>query len=181
MCSTYPTVFTKQPSRLAIYGTCSLILYILLLQLIVKYILITMYADDNEEGETASFQSGTPQGNLQSLNHQIFNLQGYVGYSTSGRDPSQVLYGKILPHSASMAMREMKFSLLEIAGGTFAIYSLLCRRIGITPFGEQQVYGKSSMVELKAQVQPSPARRPTVKARANSMETSQQHQPTLRR
>lgn len=55
-CSTYPTVFTRQPSQLAIYGTCSLIVYILMLQLIVKYILITMYADDNEEGRLLAFK-----------------------------------------------------------------------------------------------------------------------------
>ena len=30
------------------------------------------------------------------------------------------------------------------AGGTFAIYSLLCRRVGITPFVEHQVYRKSA-------------------------------------
>lgn len=67
VCSTYPTVFTKQPSRLAIYGSCSLILYIVLLQLIVKYILITLYADDNEEGMTGKTQRHNSSQTLISL------------------------------------------------------------------------------------------------------------------
>ena len=33
------------------------------------------------------------------------------------------------------------------AGGTFAIYSLLSRKIGITPFGEVQKFGNSEEAE----------------------------------
>lgn len=51
-CSTYPTVFSSKPSELAIYGSISLIVYILLAEVLLKYLLITLYADDKDEGKT---------------------------------------------------------------------------------------------------------------------------------
>jgi hypothetical protein len=138
----YQAVFTQQPSAEQILSSCSCFVWTITLIVLVKYVGIILRFDDNGEGERPEAQQGRGRGETAALNRQ-------AALAAAGDEQAALAAARscVLPAPApcqppacsGLTARPSSFhppSPPPIAGGTFALYSLICRAAGFGPFGE---------------------------------------------
>jgi hypothetical protein len=139
------------PAKEDVLGVASLIFWILTLVVLVKYVLILLRADDSGEGRCYSRTcrrlpagDSCPASSCCSMTsgacaHHTQCFNQHASQATQHRHCTAV---PVAAHSAhvSQLLQSPLWCLWFLpppAGGTFALYSLLCRSIGLTPFGAE--------------------------------------------